>query len=532
MELKHIRLTVSFLLFFFTLFVHAERVDMLKAGAKADGKKLNTELINKTIEKLTAQGGGTLFFPSGRYLTGAVKLKSNITIELEAGATLVFSDNFDDYLPFVEMRYEGVLMKSFSPFFYAVDQHDITIKGEGTIDGQGKKWWTEFYRVLVDLQKNGMQDLNKYQPMWDQANKELDLYSVTNADYKEVLDRRFFRPSFIQPIRCKNITIEGIKIVNSPFWTVNPEFCENVTIKGITINNPPSPNTDGINPSSCKNVHISDCHITVGDDCITLKSGRDLQARQLGIPCENITITNCTMLSGHGGVVIGSEMSGDVRKVTISNCVFDGTDRGIRIKSTRGRGGIVEEIRVNNIVMKNIKNEAIVLSLFYSEMGQESVSDRTPIFRNIHISNLTGTKVNVAISMLGIEEMPISYVTLNNINIQSEIGMEVDRVKDLVLNNVRIDAHTGSAFKFSHAENVELNSVKTGTPDIASPLLNITDSKECLIQGCYPQMGSRSFLLLKGNNKDIILMHNYLNRLPFVIDRESVYAKGSLIVKE
>ena len=512
--------------------VHAERVDMLKAGAKADGTKLNTELINKTIDRLSAKGGGTLFFSSGKYLTGAVKLKSNITIELEAGATLLFSDNFDDYLPFVDMRYEGVMMKSFSPLFYAVDQHDITIKGEGTIDGQGKKWWSEFFRVIVDLQKNGIKDLNKYQPMWDQANKDLNLYNVTNADYKEVLDRRFFRPSFFQPIRCKNIKIEGIKIINSPFWTVNPEFCENVIIKGITINNPQSPNTDGINPSSCKNVHISDCHISVGDDCITLKSGRDLQARQLGVPCENITIINCTMLAGHGGVVIGSEMSGYVRKVTISNCVFDGTDRGIRIKSTRGRGGIVEEIRVDNIVMKDIKKEAIVLSLFYSKMDQEPVSDRTPVFRNIHISNLTGTKVNSAVSILGIEEMPISDVTLNNINIQSESGIEANLVKNLELNNVRIDAKKGPAFKFSHVENLELNTIKTGTPNAEAPLLKISDSKDCLIQGCYPQAGSKSFLFLEGDNKNVILMHNYFNRLPSVVDKGSVYTKENLIIKE
>ena len=162
----------------------------------------------------------------------------------------------------------------------------------------------------------------------------------------------------------------------------------------------PSPNTDGINPESCKNVHISDCHISVGDDCITIKSGRDLQARKLGVPCENITITNCTMLSGHGGVVIGSEMSGGVKKVTISNCVFDGTDRGIRLKSTRGRGGIVEDIRVSNIVMSNIKKEAIVLNLKYSKMPAEPKSDRTPEFRNIYVSGVTVRDANTPIMVV------------------------------------------------------------------------------------------------------------------------------------
>ena len=381
---------IVFLCFCAATVLRAERVDMLKAGAKANGKTLNTKLINSTIDRLNRGGGGTLFFPAGTYLTGSIHLKSNITLELEAGATLLFSDNFDDYLPFVEVRHEGVMMKSFQPLIYAVDAENITIKGEGTLDGQGKKWWMEFFRVMIDLKDNGMRDVNKYQPLWDAANDTTAIYAETNKDYVNTLQRRFFRPPFIQPVRCKKVKIEGVKIINSPFWTVNPEFCDNVTIKGITIDNAPSPNTDGVNPESCRNVHISDCHISVGDDCITIKSGRDAQARRLGVPCENITITNCTMLSGHGGVVIGSEMSGSVRKVTISNCVFDGTDRGIRIKSTRGRGGVVEDIRVSNVVMSNIKQEAVVLNLKYSKMPAEPKSERTPIFRNVHmISSIT-----------------------------------------------------------------------------------------------------------------------------------------------
>ena len=415
--------TLLFLLTFLQigiLSVKAERIDMRLAGASPSGTKLNTVLINKTIEKLNANGGGTLFFPAGKYLTGTIKLKSNITIELEAGATLLFSDNFDDYLPYVEMRHEGIMMKSFSPLIYAVDAENITIKGEGKIDGQGKKWWDEFFRVIIDLKNNGKRDINKYQTMWDQVNDAKVIGSEINEDYSEALQRRFFRPPFIQPIRCKNVRIEGITIVNSPFWTVNPEFCENVSVDRVTIANPLSPNTDGINPESCRYVHISNCHISVGDDCITLKSGRDLQARNLNAPNENITITNCTMLSGHGGVVIGSEMSGGVKKVVISNCVFDGTDRGIRIKSTRGRGGVVEDIQINNIVMRNIQEEAIVLDMLYSKMPIEPVTDRTPIFRNINISNVTGSDVLIPIKIRGLEESPISNISFTNINIDGK----------------------------------------------------------------------------------------------------------------
>jgi len=419
--------------------LRAERVDMAVAGAKQDGITLNTTLINNTINRLNAKGGGTLFFPAGKYLTGAIKLKSNITIELEAGATLLFSDNFDDYLPFVEMRHEGILMKSFCPLIYAVDAENITIKGEGKIDGQGQKWWDEFYRVIEDLKANGIRNFNKYQPMWDKANDAKTLYAETNEDYVSSMQRRFFRPPFIQPVRCKNVKIQGITIINSPFWTVNPEFCENVTIDGVTIANPLSPNTDGINPESCRYVHISNCHISVGDDCITLKSGRDLQARKSGMADENITITNCTMLAGHGGVVIGSEMSGGVKKVTISNCVFDGTDRGIRIKSTRGRGGVVEDIQVSNIVMKNIKEEAITLDLLYSKMPVEPLTERTPIFRNINISNVTGSDVLIPIKIRGLEESPISNITFTNINIDGKQKCVFQNYKNIKMNDVFVN---------------------------------------------------------------------------------------------
>lgn len=433
-----------FILLIFTLLLSsftgmAARIDMIKAGAKTDGKKLNTKLINSTIDKLHASGGGTLYFPAGTYLTAGIRMKSNITIELEAGATLLFTDDFAQYTPFVEVRHEGVMMKSFHPLIYAVDAENITIKGEGKLDGQGKKWWDELFRVMIDLQKNGVRDINPFQKMFDAANDVKKIASETNEDWHSTLDRRFFRPPFIQPVRCKNVRIEGVTIVNSPFWTVNPEFCENVKILGITLINPDSPNTDGVNPESCKNVHISDCHISVGDDCITIKSGRDLQGRRLGVPCENITITNCTMLSGHGGVVIGSEMSGDVRNVVISNCIFDGTDRGIRLKSTRGRGGVVENIRVSNIVMRNIQREAILLDLKYSNMPEEVLSERTPIFRNIHISNMTAVDVKTPIFIRGLEESPIADVVLRDINIQSKLAPVFENFKNIELKDVVVN---------------------------------------------------------------------------------------------
>ena len=460
-------------------FLHAERVDMQQAGADVQGRKLNTALINSTIDRLNAHGGGTLFFPAGTYLTGSIHMKSNITLELEAGATLKFSENFDDFLPYVEVRHEGIMMKSFQPLIYAVDAENITIKGEGTLDGQGKAWWTEFFRVLVDLRDNGKRNINKYQPMFEKENDLKALYAETNEDWHGTLDRRFFRPPFIHPIRCKNVRVEGVKIINSPFWTVNPEFCDNVTIKGITIHNVPSPNTDGINPESCKNVHISDCHISVGDDCITIKSGRDADGRKYGKACENITITNCIMLSGHGGVVIGSEMSGGVKRVAISNCVFDGTNAGIRLKASRGRGGVVEDIRVDNIVMKNIQGDAFIFDLFYDRLSKvEPVSERTPIFRNIHLSNVTGNDIKRIGYIKGIEEMPVSELSFSNMNIVAEQGFKAETATDIRFNNVSFTVGEGPSFDFRQCNGIFLNDVRSKKPITNQPVVNIEKDVE------------------------------------------------------
>src|SRR5688500_7968445 len=348
--------------------------DVTKYGAKKDSSVKATASIAKAIAVASKAGGGTVYFPAGKYLTGPIHLKSNITIFIDAGAELHFSDNFDHYLPMVPSRWEGTDVTNFSPFFYAYKAENIAIKGRGLINGNGRKWWnfSEGY--------NEKNPRSKCQLEFDRLNKD-----ILRPDLKGWVKRGFLRPPFIQPMYCKNVLIEGITIINSPFWTVNPEFCENVTITGVTINNPPSPNTDGINPESCKYVHISNCHITVGDDCITIKAGKDIPGRTKAAPAQNYTISNCTMLSGHGGVVIGSEMSGGVKNIVISNCIFDGTDRGIRIKTTRGRGGVVEDIRVNNIVMRNIRDQAFVMDMEYSRTNKEPVSERTPRFRNIRI---------------------------------------------------------------------------------------------------------------------------------------------------
>jgi polygalacturonase len=297
---------------------------------------------------------------------------------------------------------------------------------------------------------------------------------------------------------CKNVLIEGITIVNSTFWTINPEFCENVTVHAVTINNPHSPNTDGINPESCKYVHISNCHISVGDDCITIKSGKDIAGRKMNVPAENYTIINCTMLSGHGGVVIGSEMSGSVRKIAISNCIFDGTDRGIRIKTARGRGGVVEEIRVDNIIMKNIREQAIVLDMQYAKTGVEPVSERTPQFRNIHFSNITA-QTNEAIYINGLEEMPVENITFNDIQFEAKTGAVMKQAKDIEFHNVTINTEMGSALVAENIGGLIIDGVKTKKPLAGVPMISANNVQDLFIYNCFPVKGTGVFLNLSGN---------------------------------
>ncbi len=473
--------------------------DVTKFGAKKDSSAKATRAIKKAIDAASKSGGGTIYFPAGKYLTGPIQLKSNITIFIDAGAELNFSDDFNDYLPMVETRYEGVDVMSFSPLFYAYKEENISITGRGKINGHGKKWW-DYVEGFKDNQPR-----NSWQKMFDSLNR-----TMLMPDEARQMKRGFLRPPFIQPMYCKNVLIEGITITNSPFWTVNPEFCENVTVQGVTINNPHSPNTDGINAESCKYVHISNCHISVGDDCITIKSGKDIPGRTKNMPAENYTITNCTMLSGHGGVVIGSEMSGGVKKIVISNCVFDGTDRGIRIKTTRGRGGVVEDIRVDNIVMKNIREQAIVLDMEYAKVKPEPLSERTPKFRNIRFSNITAY-TRQAMYINGLEEMPVQEISLNDVVFEAETGIVIKNAKDIELHNVRVNTKKGVPLQVVNTERLAIDGLVTTLPLAEIPVIQVANVKDVLIRNCWPLEGTKIFAEVKGaNGKNVHFRNNEL----------------------
>ncbi|WP_046175546.1 glycoside hydrolase family 28 protein [Domibacillus indicus] len=428
-------------------------------GAKGDGQTLNTEAIARAVEACAQAGGGTVYVPAGRFLTGAIILKSNVTLYLEAGAVLLFSTSPDDY-PVVHSRWEGVNREVYASCIYGEDLENVSVKGEGTLNGNGAFWW--------------------------------ELFSKKENKYP--------RPKLVSFDRCRRVLISGVKMVDSPSWTVNPIRCEDVTVHNISILNPSnSPNTDGIDPESCRNVRISDCHIDVGDDCIAVKSGTEDSPER--VPCENITITNCTMIHGHGGVVLGSEMSGDIRNVTVSNCVFEGTDRGIRLKSRRGRGGAVEDIRVNNIIMKNVICPFIINAYYFcGPRGKEKyvwdkapypVTEETPSFRRIHFSNITAREVSAAAGFLyGLPEMYVEDITFNDIAVamaeDAEPGMPAmmsqlepmkqrgfycGNVRDVQFNRVTISNHEGPAFYVENGQGVEFHECRVKQPKSNGPMV-------------------------------------------------------------
>lgn len=422
-------------------------INVCDYGVVGDGETNNTQAIVKVIEMAEKRGGGTIYFPPGDYVTGTIELKDNMTLYLDSGATILGSADPADYPMITKDMLPGYNREGHSGLVKAFKAKNVTITGRGTLDGRGYNWWN-------------------------------------NPENQ-------FRPRAVQPILCENVLIEGITILNSAMWTVHPICCNNVTIDGISIKNPwNSPNTDGINPESCSNVHISNSTIDVGDDCLTLKSGTEDDDLQKQHPCENIVVTNCTMLNGHGGVVLGSEMSGGVKNVTISNCVFNGTDRGIRIKTRRKRGGYIEDVIISNILMNNVLCPFVV-NCYYQCGGTSpddmelfsleplETADDTPYIRNINISNIRAKNVTASAAYIyALPEMPLDGLTLSNFSVdmvktEEELkdkpimawhapytrgeGIFAANVKDSIFRDISVSLIDGPGVEFVNADNVRVN---------------------------------------------------------------------------
>lgn len=415
----------------------ARTVSITEHGARGDGVTKNSAAIRAAIDALDKQGGGRLLVPAGTWLTGPIHLKSNIELHLAEGATVVFSDDFTDYLPPVFVRAGGIEMYNYSPLIYARGCENIGITGPGKLDGNAKAWW-------------------------DWKTKETKKGFEMGAAGVPVEQRVFgtpeaaIRPSFVALIDCKNILMEGFTIGSGPNWTIHPIYSENIIIRDVHVLTD-GPNNDGIDPDSCRNLLIENCVFDTGDDCVVLKSGYNQDGWRVGRPTENVVMRNCSSKRGHGGMVIGSEMSGDVRNVFMYDCDFEGTDRVLRIKSRPGRGGIVENVWVRDVTARNMQREVVILNMDYTSDRNAIVDPTAPHFRNIHVERVSAVGAPAAVRITGMENSLIENVSFKDMAVVSEQGVLISNAKNIRFDNVSLSVRKGAPIQIKNSSEVLVN---------------------------------------------------------------------------
>jgi polygalacturonase len=392
----------------------------VKCKWKDDKKRKSTAAIRRAIVACHKSGGGKVLIPKGDWLTGAIHLKSNVNLHVAEGAVVHFSNDLEDYTPIVHVRCEGVEAYNYSPLIYAPHVKNMAITGSGILHGHGRWWWR-----------------------WARNNDKGDRVEASKVPlderrYAKGGGREGMRPTFIVPWKAKNILIEGITLKESPMWNVHPVYSENIIVRGITVRSLESPNGDGIVPDSCKNVLIEYNHLETGDDAVVIKSGLNEDGLKIGMPSENIVVRNFAardVRTGSGGIVFGSETSGGIRNIYVHNAYFDGCDRGIRFKTTRGRGNVIENIHIANVEMKNIQNQAINFNSYY----EKEATGKSPLFRNIYISHVRVNGARAAIEMIGLPEKWLENISIKNAVFENvRDGAIARRVKELTLEDVSI----------------------------------------------------------------------------------------------
>jgi polygalacturonase len=464
-----------------------KKYNIIDFGAVGNGIKKNTEIFRKAIDSCSNSGGGVIIVPAGIWLTGPIILKSNVNLHLERGALIQFTKDFNDY-PLIETTYEGQgQYRCISPV-YGRNIQNIAITGNGVIDGGGEAWrpvkkykltdqqWKELISSGGVVEKNG----RTWWPCEQAMNGAAELRrlsqngkELTKEDYMKVRD--FLRPVMVSLINCKNVLLDGVTFQNSPAWNIHPLMCENLILRNINVRNPwYSQNGDGIDIESCKNVILYNSTFDVGDDGICVKSGRDEFGRKRGIPTENLIVADCIVFHGHGGFTIGSEMSGGVKNIKVSNCNFIGTDVGLRFKSTRGRGGVVENIFINNIYMKDIATSAVNFNLYYGgralteEKSAEEysksqkeieVDETTPSFRDIYLDSIYCIGAKDAVVLQGLPEMPLKNIGLKNLVMTAENGISMFDVDGIKIDNAEIYTSESPVFYINQGKNVVINNI-------------------------------------------------------------------------
>ena len=478
-------------------------VNIRDFGALSDGVTLNTEAINNAIKAVSSKGGGKVIIPEGLWLTGPVVLLSNVNLYAEKNALIVFSSDTSLY-PIIDASFEGLDTKRCQSPISAMNAENIAITGSGVFDGAGDRWRPVKKDKMTERQwKNLVSSGGKVDEngkVWYPdagALKASVLMTGQNNGQKEITDeewtymKSWLRPVMLSIVKSKRILLEGVTFKNSPGWCIHPLSCESLTLNDVKVFNPwYSQNGDALDVESCKNVLVTNCFFDAGDDAICLKSGKDEDGRRRGEPCENVIIKNNTVLHGHGGFVVGSEMSGGVKNIYVEDCTFLGTDVGLRFKSTRGRGGVVENIYINNINMINIPNEPLLFDLFYGGKGagEESeedllsrmktaippVTEETPAFRDIHISNVICRGSGRAMFFNGLPEMPIRNVTVKNVVMtEATDGVVISQVDGVTLENIYVESTKGkNILNVKSAKNLKVDGETYEEIDAKGQILN------------------------------------------------------------
>ncbi|HMP83339.1 MAG TPA: glycoside hydrolase family 28 protein [Verrucomicrobiota bacterium] len=429
--------------------------DVTKFGAVEGGTQKVTEAFAAAIDACARAGGGRVIVPAGKFLTGPVHLKSNVELHLADGAEIIFSDVFEDYLPPVFVRVGGVELYNYSPLIYARGCTNIAITGKGKLNGNAKAWWDWKSRETKEGFNMGAAGV----PV------EKRVFGTTNAA---------IRPSFVSFVECKNILMEDFTIGSGPNWTIHPIYCENITIRRVNVDTD-GPNNDGIDPDSCRDMLIEHCTFSTGDDCVVLKSGYNQDGWRVGRPTENVIMRHCFSKRGHGGLVIGSEMSGGVRNVFMYDCEFEGTDRAVRIKSRADRGGVVENIYARDLRVKNMRREVVIMNMDYGSDRSAVLAVTPPVFRNMEIRDVTGDGAPTAILLTGMEDSLIQNIRFVNMKIRSTKGVVANNVTGLSFDNVQVSPEKGPVFDLGNASRITIQ--KSKAPAGVETFLRLTGAK-------------------------------------------------------
>ena len=444
-------------------------ISITEFGGIADGKTLNTSAFANAMNHLKNQGGGRLVVPAGMWLTGPIEFESNVELHVANGALVIFSSDRSLY-PIVKTSFEGLNTRRCMSPLTAVNKENIAITGHGSFNGNGQHWRPVKKMKTTENQwkklcKSGA--VNERGNIWYPSERIREVsedrsfmaQAITTDDTKAweyVHD--YLRPVLLSFIGCKNILLEDATFENSPGWNIHPLMCENVILHRVNIRNPwYAQNGDGLDLESCRNALILDCTFDVGDDAICIKSGKDKDGRERGIPTENVIVEGCTVYHGHGGFVIGSEMSGGARCISVRRCVFVGTDTGLRFKSTRGRGGVVEKIYIDGINMYNIEGDALTFDLYYGiKPGAPipPVTEETPQFKDIYITHTTCQGAKRTMWFNGLPEMPIQNIVVSNSLFHGETGAIINYVDGVTFENVALKAESGEAITQSNSTGI------------------------------------------------------------------------------